>query len=91
MSKTNSGDEFNCRVCGMHQQHKPWGEDGKTPSFNICACCGTEFGYEDNILDAIREQRKKWILSGAAWFNSKRQPGDWNLETQMTQIPEEYK
>jgi len=30
---------FLCRVCGLEQDDTPWGEDGKTASFNICDCC----------------------------------------------------
>lgn len=41
--ETNS---FYCRVCGLYLGYQPWGEDGKTPSYEICPCCGVEFGYE---------------------------------------------
>jgi hypothetical protein len=35
-----------CRICGLKQDFKPWGEDGKTPAFEICSCCGVEFGND---------------------------------------------
>lgn len=35
-----------CPVCGYDAGYPPWGEDGRLPTFDICACCGTEWGYE---------------------------------------------
>lgn len=40
-----------CRVCGLDQDENPWGEDNASPTFDICACCGTEFGYHDFTLE----------------------------------------
>ncbi len=31
-------EAYHCRVCGLKQDFKPWGEDGKTPTFEICGC-----------------------------------------------------
>ena len=36
----NEDEAYRCRVCGLNQDFKPWGEDGKTPAFEICGCCG---------------------------------------------------
>ena len=58
-----------CRVCGYTDAiFFPWGNDGKTPSFEICKCCNVEFGYEDCQLSSIRKYRQKWLLSEK--FNS---------------------
>jgi len=81
-----------CRVCGLeYDNYYPWGEDGKTPSFDYCDCCGTEFGYQDCNIDAIRIQRSKWIGKGAKWSSSEHQPKDWSLEKSLSMIPDEYK
>ena len=81
---------YKCRVCGLRQDGLPWGEDGKTPSFNVCSCCGTEFGYEDATLKAIRLQRERWLSTSAKWFNPKDKPQDWNLDEQLKEIPEPF-
>jgi hypothetical protein len=72
-----------CPVCGLEQNEPPWGDDGKNPSFDICDCCGVEFGYEDSTPESIESYRKKWIAEGAKW---KRKPENWNLEKQLNNI-----
>lgn len=82
------GDElYRCRVCGMPQDEPPWGEDGRTPSFDICPCCGAEFGYEDCTPAAIRRYRGEWVAAGMKWFEPKQKPQTWNAEEQIAQIP----
>ncbi len=80
-----------CRVCGYVNETPPWGEDGETPSFEICPCCGVEFGYEDATPQAVRAYRTKWLANGARWFTPELRPADWDLEAQMAKIPEEYR
>jgi hypothetical protein len=79
-----------CRVCGYLNETPPWGEDGKTPSFEICPCCGVEFGYEDATPQAVRNYRANWLARGAQWFIESLKPTDWDVEAQMANIPEEY-
>jgi len=38
------------------------------PTFNICPCCGVEFGYEDMTIQDTKKYREKWICSGMGWF-----------------------
>lgn len=58
-----------CRICGyLDENLMPWGEDEKTPSFEICPCCNVEFGYEDSNNKSIFRYREKWINSEK--FNS---------------------
>ena len=80
-----------CRVCGLKQEYAPWGEDENNPSFNICDCCGVEFGYEDRLKKSIQEYRTNWLNNGAKWHNLKEKPENWNLEEQLKQIPQKYK
>jgi hypothetical protein len=79
-----------CRVCGLLFDEAPWGEDGKTPSFDICPCCGVEFGYEDATADGCRSYRIRWIAEGAIWWDESQRPEPWNLETQLQNIPLEF-
>ena len=84
------GSEYNCRVCGLEQDELPWGEDGKCPNYDICDCCGVEFGNEDYTYDSTIRYRKEWIEKGAIWSDEKRKPSSWDLNDQLSRIPEEY-
>lgn len=79
-------DLFYCTICGLEQSPPPWGEDGDTPSFEICECCGVQYGYEDCTKDAILKFRKLWIKNGAQWSFSKKKPKNWSLEKQLKNI-----
>ena len=35
--------------------------------YNICQCCGTEFGDDDADLSHV-ELRQRWIERGSLWF-----------------------
>lgn len=64
----NSNELNVCRVCGAKQLEPPWGNDGLTPSYEICDCCGVEFGYEDMNLNALKNIERnglKTVLSGS--------------------------
>ena len=79
--------KYICPICGYNElKNPPWGEDGKNPSYDICACCGCEFGYEDVTEESKKRFREKWINNGAKWFTSKKKPKDWNLEEQLKNL-----
>jgi hypothetical protein len=81
-----------CRVCGLFfPDFFPWGETGEYSSHEICECCGTEFGYEDCLLEAIQSYRKAWIDSGMKWFIPSLRPQIWDFEEQFKNIPDEFK
>ncbi|MCH1429137.1 MAG: hypothetical protein L7U87_00090 [Chlamydiales bacterium] len=77
-----------CKVCGLHLgvDTFPWGEDGKTPSFEICECCGVEFGYEDACSSSAKAFREEWLSKGAKWNEEKEKPLDWSLEEQLKSL-----
>ena len=81
--------DTHCRVCGFNQDAPPWDENG-APSWYICDCCGTHFGYGDTILKAVRSNRQKWLDNGAQWFSPEEKPENWNLEEQLKNIPPEW-
>jgi len=83
--------ESHCRVCGHDQAYPPWGTDGKTPSHDICACCGTEFGYQDCTLKTVKERRRQWLARGRKWVKEKERPLNWDWEKQLENIPAFYK
>ena len=75
-----------CKVCGYKLNYLPWGEDGETPCFDICPCCGVEFGNEDYTEESLKEYRAKWISEGAHWFDPNLQPQNWSLQEQISNI-----
>lgn len=83
--------KHNCRVCGFYMEDLPWGDDGNCPSYEICPCCGVEFGNEDYTIESTKKYREDWIKGGASWFEKKGKPENWNLEVQLKNIPDEYK
>jgi hypothetical protein len=80
-----------CRVCGLPQDTPPWGEDRMSASFDICPCCGVEFGYEDATPIAAKNYRQQWIAGGAKWLSAKDRPSEWDLENQLAQIPGRFR
>lgn len=80
-----------CRVCGLLQDEPPWGDDGLVPSFEICPCCGAEFGYEDVSLNPVMRKRRQWLEAGAKWTMPRFKPPAWNLPRQLDDIPSDFK
>ena len=79
-----------CRVCGCYSDDFLWGEDGKSPSFQICPCCGVQFGKEDLTLESIKQYRAEWISKGGKWFDKDEKPDSWDMEIQMKNIPDKF-
>lgn len=80
-----------CCVCGYDTGEFIWGDDGKCPTFIICSCCGTEFGYEDITPKSIYMRRKTWESEGYKWSDPEKKSEGWNVNKQMQNIPEEFK
>jgi hypothetical protein len=88
MTKDEQQNHF-CRVCGLDQGEPVW-EDETTPLFIICPCCGTESGYHDCCLEAIRVQRARWLTNPEKWHFSEDKMADWDVKEQMKNIPKQY-
>jgi hypothetical protein len=82
---------YRCRVCGFEEPVPPWGEDGATPTFDFCDCCGVEFGYADSSLAGIRRYRERWLAEGAKWHSPQYKPEGWMLEEQLQHIPIQFR
>lgn len=65
---------YTCRVCFFEGMTEP------PQDCNICECCGTEFGNDDEDL-TYEELRARWIASGAKWFFGEP-PIGWNPRVQ---------
>jgi hypothetical protein len=66
---------FTCPVCFYDKLHEP------PRDYNICECCGTEFGNDDeeNSHEVLRQ---RWISAGAKWFY-RTPPANWNPWQQL--------
>ena len=58
------------------------------PSYDVCSCCGFEFGNDDNPgtgnAVSFHEHLRQWIGDGCKWFREQEKPRDWDLEGQLT-------
>jgi hypothetical protein len=73
----------------------PWSHPGPPPyeqyygnaSYDVCACCGFEFGNDDNPGTAppssFAEYRREWIVSGCQWFDPTQRPLGWQVSEQF--------
>ena len=85
-------DLHRCRVCGLHHgEDLPWGERGIDPTFWICDCCGTEFGYQDCLLRGVHAARERWLAAGGEWRDKRSKPENWNRDEQLRAIPERWR
>lgn len=79
-----------CPVCGYDELQEPpyVGNDPATGSFEICCCCGYQYGVEDLDLGITHDAyRDKWLADGAPWFSkSKIKPLNWDLKKQLSNI-----
>ncbi|MBP3950319.1 hypothetical protein [Bacillus suaedae] len=76
-----------CPVCGFDQlAEAPYDKDNN-PSYEICDCCGFEFGYDDDSEGkTFEEYRKEWISNGCQWFNEDKKPQEWDVERQLSNL-----
>jgi hypothetical protein len=77
-----------CPVCFYSGFNEPPEE------FDICPCCGTEYGIDDFALSPEdtsllhRQLRWQWVDNGAHWFDpGTPQPDGWNGIDQILRHP----
>lgn len=62
-----TGESYTCPVCRYSNLEFP------PEDFNICPCCGTEFGNDD--FDMTHEQLlAEWVKSGCIWWSKYEEP-----------------
>lgn len=76
-----------CPICGYDKLLEPPYDECNNPSYEICPCCGFEYGFDDQDrnFDFIA-YREKWLLSGAKWFQCQEKPDDWDLNVQLKNL-----
>jgi len=82
-----SEKRYICPVCGFDGLKDPPYNKSNEPSYEICPCCGFEFGFNgtDNQI-AFTDFRQRWISSGAHWFMQKLKPKEWDLKKQLNNL-----
>lgn len=76
-----------CPVCGYAGLSEPAYDEYGCASFEICSCCGFEYGFDDESEGvSFEEYRENWINDGASWFSVKHRPKSWSLEKQLLNI-----
>lgn len=66
---------YTCPVCFYDGLGEP------PVNYNICDCCGTEFGNDDEER-THRQLRQEWVDAGAKWFFGVP-PMGWNPWSQL--------
>jgi hypothetical protein len=82
---SSRNDEFMCPVCGFRGLSEPPYDEYHCASFEICPCCGTEFGYDD-ANKSFDQLRAAWIAAGMLWHSRSTPPSDgWDGHAQLAQ------
>lgn len=57
------------------------------PSYEVCSCCGFEFGNDDDPGTAspvtFEQYLAEWISDGTHWLDATKRPTNWSLEEQL--------
>lgn len=77
-----------CPVCGWPELADPPYDEAGHGSYEICPCCGFEFGYDDDAQGETHSQyRARWIAGGMQWWSRNRpEPIGWEPARQLAQI-----
>lgn len=79
-------DRYECPVCGFDGLKEAPIDACGCATFEICPCCGTEFGYDDATTSHV-ELRRSWIAQGMPWFSqTTRPPADWSPVKQLARL-----
>jgi hypothetical protein len=79
-------EKYVCPVCGYPDLDFPPYDTFGIPSFNICLCCGCEFGYQDATLKAKRAFLNSWKKRGFPWRYPDKKPENWDVKSQLKTI-----
>jgi hypothetical protein len=77
-----------CPVCGWPELAEPPRSPTGSASYEICPCCGFEFGFDDDARGETYDQaRARWIADGQRWWSTSRPaPENWNPSHQLTRL-----
>ncbi|MEI9894419.1 MAG: hypothetical protein WDN28_11190 [Chthoniobacter sp.] len=77
-----------CPVCGWPELHESPRSASGAASFELCPCCGFEFGFDDDDHGlSYDEARARWIAGGMKWWSPSRlAPAGWNASEQLARV-----
>ena len=77
--------KYLCPVCGWPELHGAPRSVSGGASFELCPCCGFEFGVDDDDRGVTYAQaRATWIADGMKWWSASRTaPAGWNAADQL--------
>ncbi len=79
----SKAQRFVCPVCGFPLLDDPPYDERGCPTYEICPCCGTEFG-KDDAGTSHAALRQTWVSQGMNWWSAYRQPPDgWDPRAQL--------
>lgn len=79
--------KFICPVCGYKGLDEPAYNEYGDPSYEICPCCGFEYGFDDHSEGYTFESyREKWIKEGYRFNRKENEPKDWNADKAKEQL-----
>jgi hypothetical protein len=66
----------------------PYSEHFGMPSYEVCPCCGFEFGNDDDpgggaVSTSFEQYLDEWIREGCIWLDPSVKPPGWTLEAQL--------
>ena len=76
-----------CPVCGFDDLDSAPYDNNGNPSYEICSCCGFEFGFHDSSEHMTFEKyREEWMLRGFPFEFKPDIPNIWNEEIMRKQL-----
>ena len=79
---------YSCPICGFDGLQKTsLRRKQDTPSYEICPCCGFEFGFDAMDNPATQNIfRTRWVQNGFPWFIPQRKPKAWDPKKQLEKL-----
>ncbi|MGG0821641.1 hypothetical protein ABE099_02090 [Paenibacillus turicensis] len=84
--------KYYCLVCNYDGLDEAPYSDVGTPSYEICPCCGFQYGYHDDDENDEKEKhyiewRQKWIKDDYRWRDESTLPSaDWDPVEQLKRM-----
>ena len=78
-----------CPICNYDKLKEPPYNEYGDGSYEICPCCGFEFGVDDfpEKEKCQTEWRMRWINDGYKWWSKHiNPPQDWNPQKQLESL-----
>ncbi|MED3629767.1 hypothetical protein P4478_23220 [Bacillus subtilis] len=84
---------YTCPVCGFDGLDEPPYDEYNIGSYNICSCCGFEYGNDDDVMvnekllevpEAHELYRIRWVKEGAIVFDPSDYPSEYQINNKVS-------